>query len=99
MIDAGNPTRRQGKHSDANYIREAQGGDTVYFMDYTGQPGFPEQVAKSAGKVIVLDHHKTAHESLCGRDDLPDNLEINIDMNRSGATIARDYFGSVKVYL
>lgn len=40
-----------------------------------------------------MDHHKTALESLC-RDDtsLGENVIKVIDMERSGATIAFDYF-------
>lgn len=68
----------------------------MYFLDYTGPAGFPEAVAEAIplGTVIVLDHHKTAQESLVGRSDLPPNLSVNIDMDRSGATIARDWFAS-----
>jgi hypothetical protein len=77
----------------------AQADDTVYFLDYTGPAGFPEEVAGRASQVIVLDHHKTAQETLVGRSDRPANLHIEIDMHRSGATIARDYFGSIKVSL
>lgn len=74
-----------------------QADDTVYFLDYTGPPGFPEQVARHAGKVVVIDHHKTAQESLVGRSDLPDNVCLHIDMDRSGASLARDYFQSIQV--
>ena len=71
----------------------------MYFLDYTGPPGYTERVAALANKVVVLDHHKTAQESLQGRSNLPDNMDINIDMHRSGATLARDYFGSIRVRL
>lgn len=43
-------------------------------------------------RVIVLDHHKTALESLPGKGEGPPNLECLLDMNRSGATISYDYF-------
>lgn len=42
------------------------------------------------GRVVVLDHHKTALEVLGG--DTAGNVLKVIDMERSGATIARDYF-------
>ena len=38
----------------------------------------------------MLDHHKTAAESLAGVTAT--NLEVTLDMGRSGATIARDHF-------
>ncbi len=39
-----------------------------------------------------MDHHKTALEMLPNGGDCPQNLEIVLDMKRSGATIAYDYF-------
>lgn len=42
--------------------------------------------------VTILDHHKTAMESLCGSATLGENVNKVIDMQRSGATIAFDYF-------
>ena len=70
-----------------------QNKDTVYLLDYSGPPGFASKLANIAAKCIVLDHHKTAAEHLTGPDvDLPSNLEVHLDMERSGATIALDYF-------
>jgi hypothetical protein len=74
-----------------------QGDETVFFLDFTGPDGFPEQVANACRHVVVLDHHKTSFASLSGRTDLPKNLEVHIDMQRSGATLARDHFHSVTV--
>lgn len=44
------------------------------------------------GSVVVLDHHKTALESLGSKAFSNGNVEKVIDMDRSGATIAFDYF-------
>ncbi|KAI9029485.1 hypothetical protein DFJ74DRAFT_703294 [Hyaloraphidium curvatum] len=99
------------------------GDETVYFVDFTGPKGFVEAVAAAVprGKVVVLDHHKTAMENLVSEGAelaalkgsfgpsgpavpqgtveagryaslAPANVELNIDMLRSGATMARDYF-------
>ena len=78
------------------------GDETVYFLDYTGPPGFAISVANALrstehgqGRVVVLDHHKTAMEDLMGPEALaarPPNLDVTFDMNRCGASIARDYF-------
>ena len=76
-----------------------QAKHTVFFLDYTGPPGFVEAVAQVAARVIVLDHHKTAQEHLQGRDDLPASVELHIDMERSGASLARDFFCSKQVHL
>jgi len=43
-------------------------------------------------RVIVLDHHKTALEKLGNEVSLGENVIKVIDMERSGATIAFDYF-------
>jgi oligoribonuclease NrnB/cAMP/cGMP phosphodiesterase (DHH superfamily) len=43
-------------------------------------------------RVTILDHHKTAFESLCGNATLGKNVTKVIDMQRSGATIAFDFF-------
>lgn len=40
-----------------------------------------------------MDHHKTATEQFgVASAELPANLEVNLDMERSGATMALDYF-------
>ena len=43
-------------------------------------------------RVVVLDHHKTALETLPPNGTGPPNLQILLDMKRSGATIAYDFF-------
>lgn len=65
----------------------------MYFLDYIGPKGFARSVADYCKEVIVLDHHKTAVEELEGCQPLPSNMQAHLDMHRSGATIARDYFG------
>lgn len=77
----------------------AQGDETVYLLDYTGPPGFVYDVARCVERCIVLDHHKTAVEYYTTRKDcraVPDNLQLHFDLERSGATIARDYFLDVE---
>jgi hypothetical protein len=43
-------------------------------------------------QVVVLDHHKTAAEQLSADSNHPANLAVCVDMERSGAAIARDFF-------
>ena len=43
-------------------------------------------------RVIVLDHHKTAIDMLAASESQYPTLDLQLDINRSGATIARDYF-------
>lgn len=70
-----------------------QGDETVYLLDYSGPPGFAAEISKLCKRCVVLDHHKTAAAELCTPSTpLPPNLEVTFDMDRSGATIALDYF-------
>lgn len=68
------------------------GDETVYMLDFTGPPGFAIQLAQRCREVIVLDHHKTAMEDIGPAERRPANLKVTFDMERSGATIARDHF-------
>ena len=72
--------------------------DTLYLLDYCGRPGFIGEACKKAKKVILLDHHKTAVEmtqemEIAGR--IPVNFEKVVDQQKSGATIAWDYFSQL----
>ncbi|GAQ78661.1 hypothetical protein KFL_000170070 [Klebsormidium nitens] len=66
--------------------------DGVYLLDFAGPQGFAERLAGKAGRVTVLDHHKTALETLPRPGSGPLNLRTLLDMNRSGATVAWDFF-------
>lgn len=73
---------------------DLQGSETVYLNDFSGGPGFARQVAQAAGRVVVLDHHKTAAAELTDPalvHSCP-SLEVVFDMARSGATISYDFF-------
>lgn len=65
----------------------------VYLLDFVGPPGFVHQLSRKVERVVVLDHHKTALEMLgSGTNSTTGNVTKVIDMKRSGATIAYDYF-------
>ena len=66
--------------------------DTVYLLDYVGPTGFAAAVAGRVARCVVLDHHKTARDALPPKSEWPPTLEATLDMDRSGAGIARDYF-------
>jgi oligoribonuclease NrnB/cAMP/cGMP phosphodiesterase (DHH superfamily) len=68
--------------------------DVAYLLDYSGPDGFPQQLAQHVSQVVVLDHHKTAAEQLSDVSTHPANLAVCLDMQRSGAAIARDFFGT-----
>ncbi|CAN6577730.1 hypothetical protein PS2_039251 [Malus domestica] len=61
--------------------------DHLYLLDFVGPSGFVQKISSAVPNVVVLDHHKTAIGTPIGG-----NVAGVVDMNRSGATIAFDYF-------
>ncbi|KAK7270690.1 hypothetical protein RJT34_26024 [Clitoria ternatea] len=64
----------------------------IYLLDFVGPTGFVQEISTKVPRVIVLDHHKTAFEKLGNETLLGENVVKVIDMERSGATVAFDYF-------
>ncbi|KAK1406669.1 hypothetical protein QVD17_42177 [Tagetes erecta] len=64
----------------------------AYLLDFVGPPGFVQQLSPKVDRVIILDHHKTALKMLEDGEFCGENVTKVIDMGRSGATIAHDYF-------
>ncbi|XP_050218808.1 uncharacterized protein LOC126669393 [Mercurialis annua] len=67
---------------------------TLYLLDFVGPSAeFIHSISSNVDRVIILDHHKTAMEMLGGDEVIGcGNVSKVIDMERSGATIAFDYF-------
>lgn len=66
-------------------------GITVYTVDIAFPPEELTKLADKCAKVIVIDHHETA-AGWYQEYTPPDNVELNIDMDRSGAVMAWQYF-------
>lgn len=67
--------------------------DDIYLLDFVGPPGFVHQLSSRVKRVVVLDHHKTALEMFRASTSITsENVFQIIDMERSGATIAHDFF-------
>ncbi|KAL2533074.1 hypothetical protein Adt_06425 [Abeliophyllum distichum] len=66
--------------------------DRVYLLDFVGPPSFIRELSSKVEQIVVLDHHKTALEMLGSGTSINGNVIKVIDMKRSGATIAYDYF-------
>lgn len=67
-----------------------------YFVDFSLNRESMTKLSNYScvNKIVVIDHHKTAEQELKGLENELDNIEINFDMNKSGATLAFDYFNS-----
>ncbi|XP_071703699.1 uncharacterized protein [Rutidosis leptorrhynchoides] len=64
----------------------------AYLLDFVGPPGFVQKLSPKVDRVIILDHHKTALKMLNDGEFSFANVTKVIDMRRSGATIAYDFF-------
>ena len=65
-------------------------GKIVYVVDFSYKPFPHQQLADVAEEVIVIDHHKTALILLDSSQ--VDNVELNINLNYSGAALTWQYF-------
>jgi len=66
--------------------------EVIYLLDFVGPHGFVNTLCSKDKSVVILDHHKTAMEMLEANEYDHKNCVKVIDMNRSGATIAYDFF-------
>lgn len=64
-------------------------GQIVLIVDFCFPRHIIEEMARTAKKIIILDHHESSQKELTGT--LPSNVEAVFDMERSGAQIAWDY--------
>lgn len=58
-------------------------------VDFTYRRDVMIEMAKVATSILVLDHHKSAKLDLV---DLPSNVKVKFDMNKSGASLACAYY-------
>ncbi len=70
---------------------ELMQGRTVFILDFSFSPAVLNTMARHAEKIILLDHHLSAAAQWADIAPMP-NVDIQFDMNRSGAQIAWDYF-------
>ena len=74
-------------------IPEFKQGAILYIVDFCYPIAELVEASQTAAKIIVIDHHITAKQSL---DDyqgvIPDNLVFHFDMQHSGCILAWQYF-------
>lgn len=69
-------------------------GKNVLMVDFSVKWDQLLEMAKSANKIMVIDHHETAYKDLVlDRTDqkLPDNVALKFDMDKSGALLAWEW--------
>lgn len=64
----------------------------LYILDFSFNEETLIELHKVAEKIVILDHHKTAQEMLEPLIEKYDWLEINFDMERSGALMSWEHF-------
>jgi RNA recognition motif-containing protein len=67
----------------------------VYLLGYAGSPEYVQQLAHECNSVTILDHHAAARDCFAALNEaraLPPSVEVVVDADRSGATLAWDYF-------
>jgi len=67
-------------------------GQDVYIVDFSYPPEVINEMAKTANKIVMLDHHRSALNMYNGNVKTPPNVEIVLDMDRSGCRMAWEYF-------
>lgn len=64
----------------------------VYLVDFSYKRAVVEEILAKATHVYVIDHHKTAIEDLFMLESVHKNLTMYVDVNRSGAMLAWDFW-------
>ena len=75
------------KHGDPP--PDLTGREIVYLVDFSYKRPVILEMATPERSIIILDHHKTAEADLV---DLPSNVSVTFDMNKSGARLAWEAF-------
>lgn len=70
-------------------------GSTVYMVDIAYPPEVLDKLSEVCQKIVVLDHHATSLDAFQDYDP-PENVEIIMDMEHSGAYLAWKHFHKEK---
>jgi len=61
----------------------------VWFVDFSYKRPVILEMSAKAKSITILDHHKSAEADLV---ELPENVSVKFDMEKSGARLAWDCF-------
>jgi oligoribonuclease NrnB/cAMP/cGMP phosphodiesterase (DHH superfamily) len=84
---------RPAQYGDAPPTTDDVKGREVYVLDFSYKRDALLALAETADRVVLIDHHKTALEDLSPTPEHP-RLLVQLDMKRSGARMAHDYFAA-----
>ncbi len=80
-------TYRSASYGDP--IPDLHGFDEVIMVDFSYKRPELLEIANKVNRVHIIDHHESAERELV---DLPDNVECEFDVDRSGAVMAWEAF-------
>ncbi|MCW8930550.1 MAG: phosphoesterase [Gammaproteobacteria bacterium] len=69
----------------------------VYIVDFSYKRDDIKKLCQQAAKVTIIDHHISALNDLKDLEQEHDNLEMNFDMEQSGAVLTWKYFHKTAV--
>ncbi len=64
----------------------------VFIVDFSFTRDALYELCEQVEQVVLLDHHKTALADLGNWEHKPENLYLQLDMDKSGAQLSWDYF-------
>lgn len=76
-------------------------GETLYLLDCSlSVPGYVEMLNKRFKRIVLIDHHKSAAETISELitlyPEIMSRIELHIDQTKSGAVLAWEYFNKGK---
>ena len=89
-----NITFYKGKHG--NPPPDCQDQD-VFILDFSYKRDEMKQLCEQANTVTIIDHHISAFKDLEGLEKEHDNLDLQFDMEQSGAVLSWKYFHETPV--
>lgn len=72
-------------------------GREVYIVDFSYKRADVKALCQQALKVTIIDHHVSALKDLKDLEQEHDNLELNFDMDQSGAVLSWKFFHQTAV--
>jgi oligoribonuclease NrnB/cAMP/cGMP phosphodiesterase (DHH superfamily) len=83
------------RYRPVNYgkpVPDTEPGVPVFILDFSYPRNDLEGLALWSGSVTVIDHHKTAYETLRDIDGVDPAIKVIFDMEKSGAVLAWEFF-------